>query len=110
MHTFIDFNALMVRIRGSERPEIDDGAQEVDWIEKCLSEAPKLSPDDVRGVGCPVCQCEEPLPEDAMTHEFYIRGSMLWYYDQLFGWEGKRVAFCPFCGKRLRMKGVSEDA
>lgn len=66
-----------------------------------------LVPDEVRGVGCPVCQCKEPLPKDGMSHEYYIRGNTLYHYDTHFGWEGSEINYCPECGARLE---VSEDA
>ena len=34
--------ALTERINGSERPEIFDGAQEAEWIARCIREAPRL--------------------------------------------------------------------
>lgn len=36
----IEKEALLERIYGPERPEIYDGAEEVGWIMKCISEAP----------------------------------------------------------------------
>lgn len=38
----IDRGDLINRIYGPERPEIYDGAQEVDWIVRCIKEAPDI--------------------------------------------------------------------
>ena len=40
----ISREALLQRINGPERPEICDGAQEAEWIEQCIQEAPPASP------------------------------------------------------------------
>ena len=77
------------------------------YVADLIDEAPTVSPDEVRGVGCPACQCKEPLPEDGMSHEYYIRGNTLYPYDTYLGWEGTEISHCPECGARLE---VSEDA
>jgi len=38
---YIDRHQLLQRIDGSERPEIYDGSDEVDWILQCIKEAPR---------------------------------------------------------------------
>lgn len=58
MKDLISREALLQRITGPERPEIYDGAQEVEWIERCIREAPPASiwkpgaepPEDERSV------------------------------------------------------------
>lgn len=37
----IDRTTLLAKINGPERPEINDGAQEVEWIMKCIQDAPE---------------------------------------------------------------------
>lgn len=38
----IDRGNLINRIYGPDRPEINDGAEEVDWIIRCIKEAPDI--------------------------------------------------------------------
>ena len=44
MNDLISREALLQRINGPERPEIYDGAQEAEWIERCIRETPHASP------------------------------------------------------------------
>ena len=81
------------------------------WVADMLDEienAPTLSPEEVRGVGCEVCNYEKPLPQEGLSHDFYIHDGAIYHYDSELGWEGTDIAFCPFCGKRLRMKGAED--
>lgn len=77
---------------------------EVD-VANLLLHAPTISPDEVRGVGCEVCNYDKPLPQEGLSHDSYIHDGAIYHYDSELGWEGTDIAFCPFCGKRLRMKG-----
>jgi len=67
-----------------------------------------ISPDEVRDVGCEVCNYDKPLPQEGLSHDFYIHDGAIYHYDSELGWEGTDIAFCPFCGKRLRMKGAED--
>ena len=73
-----------------------------------IDKIPTISPDDVRGVGCEVCNYDKPLPQEGLSHDFYIHDGAIYHYDSELGWEGTDIAFCPFCGKRLRMKGAED--
>jgi hypothetical protein len=73
-----------------------------------IYDAPTLSPDEARGVGCEVCNYDKPLPQEGLSHDFYIYDGAIYHYDSELGWEGTDIAFCPFCGKRLRMKGAED--
>lgn len=75
-----------------------------------IRNAPTLSPDDVRGVGCEVCNYDKPLPQEGLSHDFYIHDGAIYHYDSELGWEGTDIAFCPFCGKLLRMKGAEDKS
>ena len=65
MTDHIDRAALLARIEGPERPEINDGAEEVDWILKCLQEAPTVKPEAAGA---------EPLPDTTARIEAARRG------------------------------------
>lgn len=85
-----------------------DNRAEVIHIQHALEKAVQ-DPDEVRGVGCEVCNYDKPLPQEGLSHDFYIHDGAIYHYDSELGWEGTDIAFCPFCGKRLRMKGADED-
>jgi len=80
----------------------------IEVVKRIIDEQPTLSPDDVRGVGCEVCDYDKPLPQEGLSHDFYIHDGAIYHYDSELGWEGTGIAFCPFCGKRLRMKGAQD--
>lgn len=46
--------------------------------------------------------CERTtLPDEGLSHEFYIEGTHLWHYDSELGWEGEEIKCCPWCGRSL---------
>ena len=93
----IDADALTRRIYGEERPEIYDGAEEIEWIEKCMNDAPTITPDDVRGVGEWEDAQQHGLVRCSVCKDCYIERD----YIAQAKWR-----YCPNCG--ARMKGAED--
>lgn len=97
----IDLDALKNRIHGPERPEINDGIQEVFWVEKCMNEAPALSPDDLRPVA------EWIVKQTATGKEYTVcsRCGIIFQYKTDAGTleniDMRGAAYCPACGAKM---------
>ena len=51
--------------------------------------------------GCEFCNAEYAEWSEGVSHDFRIKGNALYYYDNLYGWEGITIHHCPMCGRRL---------
>lgn len=83
------------------RPVVDE-TDPMDWSRVQQTTA-KL--DRSRWEGCPMCTAHYTKYDwntyDVGAHEFRVSGSSLMYCDQLYGWEGIGIHFCPNCGRPL---------
>lgn len=50
---------------------------------------------------CKHCDPNLKLPTQAEPHEFFIFNRALYCCDSDFGWEGRDIKFCPWCGRSL---------
>lgn len=99
----IDANKLPVKqicIGGPMQPR---------WISVVYADdidaAPTITPESLvrqeqQRSGCGFCT----TAYDDWSDGFHEKGSMLFYFDHVFGWEGIGVKFCPMCGRELDAK------
>lgn len=50
---------------------------------------------------CDRCKPNEREFDSFSGHELLIDGACIYYYDSEDGWEGERINFCPWCGRKL---------
>lgn len=70
-----------------------------------IAEAPTITPESLvrqeqQRSGCEFCT----TAYDDWSDGFHVKGSMLFYFDHVFGWGGIGVKFCPMCGRELDLE------
>lgn len=55
-----------------------------------------------RNKGCEHCNNKVVPFGEGGAHDFRILGNAIYYYDEVFGWEGVEIELCPWCGRPLK--------
>lgn len=58
---------------------------------------------------CQHCNDNGKITGEGGAHDFRIIGNAIYYYDPNFGWEGAKINYCPWCGRKLQENSNETD-